>query len=192
MSEQTSEDQEKVDAYLDVIQQRILEPIEKTAIGNYCTATLLLLFAAIDGLGKLLHPNDNAQPADRIKSFLDYMGGDYAAYKNELVRLRRSVVHNAINVESFLSRASEAEIDFDQHLKKIGSTGLFLVNTVKMYRDFVEAFNRFRTDVQRNPTMLKRAADRLEWKEESLVGDLGEVSSATPTPPPPVCFIRTR
>jgi hypothetical protein len=60
MSDQTSQDQDKdkIDEYLHVIDERILAPIQKTEVRYYCTATLLLLFAAIDGLGKLLHLNN--------------------------------------------------------------------------------------------------------------------------------------
>ena len=51
MSDQPSQDQDKIGRYLEVIEKRILGPIGDTEIRSYCTATLLLLFAAIDGLG---------------------------------------------------------------------------------------------------------------------------------------------
>ena len=118
MSDQTSQDQDKIDKYLEVIQERILAPIQKTEIRHYCTATLLLLFAAIDGLGELLHPDNTAGSNARIREFLDYMGGDYKVHKKELLNLRNFLVHNAINVASFLS---QTEIGSDQHLKKMGA-----------------------------------------------------------------------
>jgi 3-oxoacyl-ACP reductase-like protein len=75
MSSQTSQDQDKIDEYIRVIQERILEPIQETEAKQYCTATLLLLFAAIDGMGKLLHHNSRAGSNQRIRRFLEYMGG---------------------------------------------------------------------------------------------------------------------
>ena len=186
MSDQTYQDQNKVDEYLSIIQDRILAPIQNTEIRRYCTATLLLLFAAIDGLGKLLDTDDKAGSNRRIRGFLDYMGGSYAVCKEELLDLRHSLVHNAINVESFLSNA---EISDEQHLKRIGTAGFIYVNTSVMYADVVDAFERFREDIQHDPAKLKRAANRLEWREESLLDDLDFTDNATPSPPPPVEFI---
>ena len=183
MSEQTSQDHDKINAYLDLIQERILAPIQKTEVRHYCTATLLLLFAAIDGLGKLLHSNNQAGVSARISRFLDYMGGDYKVHKKELLNLRHSLVHNAINVASFLS---QTEMGSDQHLKKTGATGLIYVNTTVMYKDFVEAFKRFHADIKDDPAMIKRAAGRLEFRDDNPAHDL---NIPTPTPPPPVQFI---
>jgi len=185
MSDQTSEDQDKIDAYFEIIQERILAPIQNTEIRHYCTATLLLLFAVIDGLGKLLVPNDTGS-SKRILGFLTYMGGDYDAYKGELLKLRQSVVHNAINVESFLSHT---EIGGDQHLKKTGAAGFIYVNTMDMYEDFVGAFKRFRSEIHRDPVMMKRAANRLEWREDNTLDNPDISNIATPSPPPPVQFI---
>lgn len=189
MSDQTSEDQDKIDGYLDIVQERILAPIQNTEIRHYCTTTLLLLFAAIDGLGKLLDPDDRARPNQRIRGFLDYMGADYQVYKRELLELRHSLVHNAINVESFLSHT---EIGGDQHLKKTGAAGFIYVNTMVMYKDFVDVFKRFRSEIQRDPIMMKRAADRLEWREDNAFDNPDIPDIAKPSPPAPVQFIYAR
>jgi hypothetical protein len=85
MSNQMSEDREKIDQYLKVIQERILAPIHNTEVHRYCTATLLLLFAAIDGLGKLLVPDDTAGVNERIRGFLEYMGGAYEGCEKGLL-----------------------------------------------------------------------------------------------------------
>ena len=183
MSDQTSQDQDKIDEYLRVIEERILAPIQKTEVRHYCTATLLLLFAAIDGLGGLLHTNNTAGSNKKICRFLDYMGGDYKVHKKELLKLRNFLVHSAINVESFLS---QTEMGCDQHLNKMGAADFIYVNTMVMYEDFLEAFWRFRTDIKHNLVMMKRAADRLEWREDSPVDYL---NIPAPTPPPPVQFI---
>ena len=95
------DDEVKIEEYLKVIEERILAPIQTTEVRQSCTASLLLLFAAIDWLAKLIHPNKNAEVGERIRTFLNYMGGDYAVNKKEIYDLRNSLVHNAINVESF-------------------------------------------------------------------------------------------
>lgn len=183
MSDQSSEDQEKIDEYLSIIQERIVAPIQVTGLQGYCAATLLLLFAAIDGLGKLLDPDSAAGSNQRIRGFLTYMDGDYAARTKELLDLRHSLVHNAINVESFLSHT---EIGGDQHLKKLGAAGFLYVNTVTMHKDFMDAFRRFRAEIQRDPVLMKRAADRLEWTEDNPFHD---PNIPTPSSPSPVKFI---
>ena len=180
MVDQASEDQSKIEAYLQVIQDRILAPIQSTELRRYCTATLLLLFAAIDGVGKLLAPGNAAGSTERIRQFLAYMGGDYERCKKELLKLRHSLVHNAINVESYLS---QTETGADQHLKKIGAAGFIYVDTMVMSHDFVAAFDKFRADIQQNIAMMKRAADRLEWKEDDPFSD------PNVSPPPRAEFI---
>jgi hypothetical protein len=186
MPNPTSEDKDKIDEYLNVIQNRILAPLQKTEVRDYSTATLLLLFAAIDSLGKLLHPNSKAGSNARIRGFLNYMGGEYKSHKEDILSLRNSLVHNAFNVASFLSRT---EMGRDQHLKRIGAANFIYVNTMVMYEDFVSAFTRFQNDLRDDQTMIKRAAGRLEWGEDNPVYD---PSIPTPTPPPPVQFISTK
>ncbi len=186
MSDKISEDKDKIDGYLGIIQERILAPIQKTEVRHYCTATLLLLFAAIDGLGGLLHPDNTAGSNARIREFLGYMGGDYKVYKKDLLNLRNFLVHSAINVESLLS---QTEISRDQHLKKLGAADFIYVNTMVMYENFVDAFRRFRDEIENNPAMMKRAADRLEWRELREDNAVEYLNIPTPTPPPPVEFI---
>ena len=183
MSDCSSADQQKIEEYFRVIQERILSPIEKTEIRQYCTATLLLLFAAIDGLGGLLHSKNAVGSNKRILKFLEYMGANYAAKKKELLALRNFIVHSAISVESFLSKT---EMGRDRHLKSIGAAGFIYVNTTLMYDDFVKAFARFRADIASDSALMQRAADRLEWKEDQI---WNEEDGPMPTPPPPVEFI---
>jgi len=183
MSAQISEDRNKVDEYFNVIQTRIVEPIQKADISQYCTATLLLLFAAIDSLGKLIHDNPKALPSDRIRVFLDFMGENYGKRKKELLGLRHSLVHNAINVASYMS---QTEIGSDQHLKKIGSGGFIYVNTSVMYNDFIRAFERIRNEFKNDDQMLSLAAERLEWIKDDVEEQYLEIPAS---PPPPVEFI---
>ena len=195
MLAQTPEDQEKVEEYLNVLQERVLTPIQSTDVQRSCTATLLLLFAAIDGLGGLSDPTGKAGVHDRITGFLNYMGGGYAAHAEDLYTLRNSLVHNAINVESILFHA---ELDSHRHLTRLGVDNLLYVNTSVMYQDFLHVFDRFRSQLQSDPVMLRHAANQLEWVEIDDPLEVGEnnapdqMDNPTPTHPTPIRFIRTR
>ena len=69
------------------------------------------------------------------------------------------------------------------------------MNTMIMYEDLVSTLGRFHTNIRDDVVMMKRAADRLEWREtpDRLEGrednPLDHLNIATPTPPPPVQFI---
>jgi len=136
-----------------------------------------------------------AGPRDRIIGFLNYMGGGYAAHTEELDALRNSLVHNAINVESILSRA---EPDSHRHLTRLGASGLLYVNTAIMCQDFQRVFNQFRSQLQNDPEMVMRAANQLAWVELGDPLEAGgnntpdQMDSPTPTHPPPIRFIRAR
>jgi len=186
MSDQYSNECEKIREYFNVIEQRILDPIQKSEISHYCTATLLLLFAAIDGLGKLIHNKDKAGSNERIRAFLDYMGGDYSIRKKELLDLRNSLVHNAINVASFMSQTEKGS---EYHLRTINSVGIIYVNTTTLLRDFNRAFERIRKEFEVDKAMLSRAANRLEWREDDYDDDTLNILA---TPPPPVQFVWAR
>ena len=185
MSDQHSNEYEKLEEYFNVIEQRILGPIQKSEISHYCTATLLLLFAAIDGLGKLIHDKDKAGSNEGIRAFLDYMGGDYSIRKKELLDLRNSLVHNAINVASFMSQTEKGS---EYHLRTINSVGFIYVNTTTMHQDFNHAFQRIRKKFEVDKALLSRAAKRLEWRED----DYDDTLNILATPPPPVQFIWAR
>lgn len=182
----TQDDQDIISEYLRVIQDRIIAPLRTTGVKTYCTATLLILFPAIDSLGKLHHVDNKAGSNARIRDFLDYMGGDYGAMKKELLALRNSLLHNAINVESFLSNA---DLPPGQHLTKMGTTGYVYVDTPTMCRDFELAFNRFQVELQQNPAMMARVAAKLVRETQNP----WDVTSDGPVPSQaPISFIRTR
>jgi hypothetical protein len=181
--------QDKVDEYLRVIQERILAPLEIPAIQNSCTATLLLLFAAFNGLGRLIHSKTGASETQRISEYLQFMGGEYSEHTNELLNLRHKLVHNAINVESYLSRTETGK---EYHLKKIGAAGFLYVNTVVFSKDFSASFKRFGVYLHQNPNLMERAAKRLEWRDDDPPINLISSSGASLSFPPPVQFIQTR
>lgn len=78
MSEQADEGRENVDEYLGIIEERIVKPLRETDIARYCTATLLLLFPAMDAIGKLIHTTkDKPSHRECMKEFCRYMGNEY-------------------------------------------------------------------------------------------------------------------
>ena len=114
---------------------------------------------------------------------MDFMGENYGKRKKELLGLRHSLVHNAINVASYMS---QTEIGSDQHLKRIGSGGFIYVNTSIMYNDFIRAFERLRDEFKNDDQMLSLAAKRLKWIEDDVEDQYLEIPAS---PPPPVEFI---
>jgi hypothetical protein len=93
----------KVDAYLDLVETRVFHALSSKAVQKSCSTTLLLVFATVDALGKLTHPNAKARPGDRFRHSLQFLGAPYKARAKKLWKLRNALVHNVINVESYLS-----------------------------------------------------------------------------------------
>ena len=111
MSNVSTEAIEKIDAYFKVIDERIVAPIQNTDVKKSCTATLALLFAAIDGLGTLTCPNKdkNAGAGVRFKSFLRRIGKKYENNSNTLWKIRCGLVHSGVNLESYMFATSESD-----------------------------------------------------------------------------------
>lgn len=103
------------------------------------------------------------------------MGPAYGAVKAELWELRNSLVHNAINVESFLSHT---DVPAGPHLTKMGASGFVYVDTQIMCRDFESAFKRFRAELQQDRAKCKDVADRLKLKTE----EPWDIASGGPAP----------
>lgn len=176
----------KVGEYLNLLETRVLKPLASTAVQESCSTTLLLVFATVDALGKLVHPNANVGPGQRFKYFLRFLGPDYKKRSKELWKLRNALVHNVINVESYLSWT---ELEGWVHLQRIGGSGLIYVNSRLASRDLKEAFGRMKKLLETHKDAAQRATDRLEWVENTPQGVGGE---PVPTPPPPVQFVQTR
>jgi hypothetical protein len=106
--------------YFAVIRRHVILPLDNSSVANHCFAAAMLIFAGIDGLGRLIHPNASAGPGERFRAFLPRLGGDYRLRQNELWDLRNALDHNAINVACYMSRTEDAR---GQHLEII--TGIF-------------------------------------------------------------------
>ena len=178
-----AENSAKLTEYLDLIAARVLKPLESDAVQKSCSTTLLLVFATVDALGGLIHPHDDAGNGERSRAFFRFMGPEYAKRFKELWRLRNALVHNAINVESYLS---STELEGWAHLKRIGGSGLIYVNTGLARRDLLEAFRRVRVLFEKDGAAANRAAGRLDWVDDTQE-PVGQ--EPLPTQPSPVRFV---
>jgi hypothetical protein len=93
-----TESRSKVAEYLDLVETRVLRPLSSDAVQNSCSTTLLLVFATIDALGKLTHPDLNAKAGPRFRKFLSFLGTGYQERSTELWKLRNALVHNVMGV----------------------------------------------------------------------------------------------
>jgi len=178
----TSDDQDtsKLAKYLELIAARVLKPLESPAVQESCCTTLMLVFAAVDALGGLIHPEEDAGNADRSREFLRrFMGVEYARRFKELWKLRNALVHNAVNVECYLS---STELQGWAHLKRIGGTGLIYVNTGFASRDLLDGFRRLTAWFATDAAAAARAAGRLEWADDTQkpVGQEPQPTQAAP------------
>lgn len=180
------DDKARLETYMDLVEARIFPALASDAVQNSCSTTLLLIFAAIDALGKLSHLNDKAAPGERFREFLGSLGMRYKDHSDDLWKLRNALSHNVINVESYLS---PLELEGWTHLQSVGPEGLLYVNTRQMSSDLRQAFAALRVKLATDAGAAQSAADRLEWHEVELPLDVGEVR---PTPPPPVRFVWAR
>jgi len=171
--------------YLRVIKQHVIHPLDTTQVADSCFAAVLLIFGAIDGLGKLAHENENALAGERFKSFLQRLGQEYSALGEELWRLRNTLAHSAMNVACFLSKTDEAR---GEHLEQDG--GYIFIHTGKLLEDFKTALNKLEAEYQTNGSLLQRAESRLRWDSINERGWRG--GGVMPTPPPGIQFVRER
>jgi hypothetical protein len=132
---------DKIMTFLDLLKKRTVDKIEDTdiKIKESCTATLLLLFAAIDSLSKITCTDQHYQKylknksgvKDRFKGFLEeVMGNQYKDFSENIFNLRNDIVHIGI--------ASNVTLSKDQirgkHLQLIN--GCLWINTNKFLDDF--------------------------------------------------------
>jgi hypothetical protein len=176
----------RIDAYLDLVEARVFRALASDAVQQSCSTTLLLVFAAIDALGKLTHPNPKAPPGERFRHFLESLGARYEERSDELWNLRNALVHNLINIESYLS---SVELEGWTHLESVGPEELLYVNTRTASCDLRQAFGALKIRLATSAGAAELAASRLEWLEGEVQTVGGGIA---PTPPPPVQFVWAR
>lgn len=153
---------EKITDFFDLLNRRTVEAIESSDIKESCTATLLLLCAAIDSLSKLTCDNHqyaaflrNQGNRVRFEHFLqDVMGGDYGRLKVQLYLLRNDIVHTGINTRVVLSKYPN-----DNHLEEVD--GYLWVNTGRFVDDLKQAIQRIKEDIEANGPYHQNATNRL-------------------------------
>jgi hypothetical protein len=177
------QDTAKVVQYLRLVQTRILRALSTEAVQQSCSTTLLLGFAIVDALGKLTHPNAKAGAGSRFKYFLAFLGPRYKLRVKEIWELRNALVHNAINVESYLS---SVDIEGWTHLQTVGGTGLIYLNTAQVSTDLRNAFERVKALFAGDNDATRSAAARLKWVDNMPRG-IGD--QPIPTPPSQIQFI---
>jgi hypothetical protein len=181
----STEQPSKVDAYLDVIEKHVIVPIRSTNLSESCIATLLLVFASIDGLGRLTHPKIRAKVEERFELFLiTYFGGLYAKHAKQIYDLRCELVHNALNVSSFMSKTWMGEI---HHLTRTSPQGYLFVSSSTLFADFCTAIEMLKGKMLTDAALRAQAEQRLKW----VVDDPSSYWRPFSTPPGPVEFVST-
>ena len=171
--------------YLRVIREHVIMPLERTSVSESCFATAMLVFGAVDGLGKLTHPSSNAGAGDRFKHLLPRLGPTYSALANELWLLRNSLAHNAMNVACFMSKANDA---WGEHLEKYGS--LIFIHTGRLLSDFKAALDKLEMEFKTNALLFQQAESRLDWGYIDPPG--WRNGGIIATPPPGIDFVREK
>ena len=133
-----------------------MTPLQTGGVAEHCFAAAMLGFAAIDGLGRLLHSDPNASVAVRFKWFLEWLGPKYVARQDQLWDLRNSLDHNGINVFCFMSQTADAE---SEHLEYWD--GHLFVHTRQLTRDLRAALSAVETRLQSDSNLFKHAESRL-------------------------------
>jgi hypothetical protein len=153
----------KIDVYFYLIDRHIIKPIEEGILDKSCYATTILLFTAIDSLGKLTHPKAKVGVAVRFKYFISTLGKNYEKNKDVLWTLRNSLMHNGLNPISFFASTFMGQ---DEHLNYFGPNDMIYINTRKFYHDFKDRFENLKKEILKNETEIERIENRLEWAEE--------------------------
>lgn len=159
-------DEKKVTEFLDLLRIRTIARIETSNIKESCTATLMLIFAAIDSLSKITCDKDEYDffiESDmkqgnkrRFTGFLkERMGGKYTKVADKLYELRNDVMHTGIGTQVTLSRQENGA----DHLQEV--EGVFWVNTLALLSDLEEELDRIYQDIEAKGTFFNNASVRL-------------------------------
>jgi len=152
----------KIEDFFNFLNRRTIETIENSDVKESCTATLLLLFAAVDSLSKVTC-DDSKYTAflnkrgnrERFEHYLqDVFGGGYGRLKEQLYALRNDIVHTGINTKVVLTKRPA-----DRHLEEVD--GYLWVNTAKFLDDLKQTVQRIKADIEANGQYGRNATNRL-------------------------------
>jgi len=173
----------KSERYVQSIREHVVRPLESTALSESCFASCMMLFAGIDGLGRLLHPDANAKVNERFKYFLsEWMGGLYVERQTLVWELRNNLDHNAIAALTYLSSLSDSTYS---HLD--ADNGHLFINTRQFLVDFQVALESVEQRLSAECELLNQAENRLVDVYNSMIG--WRRSMWRTTPPGEVRFV---
>jgi hypothetical protein len=179
----------KINDFLSFIEKRIIDPIDEININESCTATILLIFAAIDSLSKITCGDKEFElykekrgNKNRFVGFLEgAMNKKYNKFKEEIYDLRNDIVHTGINAKAILSK----DVHNVKHLQKVN--GYLWINTKQFFKDFTETFEKIKTDIRNKGTFYINAKNRL--KNFNIINiDRDEYDEAIPSTGPDDSF----
>ncbi len=170
---------EKINNFINLLIERTIDQIDNTDIKESCTATLLLIFAAIDSLSKITSDDKVYKQGSgaRFKSFLENnLENKYSVIKDEIYDLRNDVVHTGIATKVVLSKNQ----DNTKHLEKVN--GYLWINTNQFLDDFKVALEKIIAEIQKKDTFFQKAMSRLN--EFNIIKLDEEQDMPVPTPGP--------
>lgn len=178
--------EKKFNNFVTLLEKRTINSIDKFDIKESCTATLLLLFAAVDSLSKItcsvdqyeLYRKNKSGNKSRFKGFLDkVMGNKYAVCKDDIYELRNDIVHTGINKKVILSKSR----DYRKHLTK-SCDGYLWINTNQFLNDFKETIEKIKNDINVKGSFYDNAKDRIRDFNIIEVEDNDDMPSPSPGP----------
>ncbi|MGA2257863.1 MAG: hypothetical protein ABSG53_24635 [Thermoguttaceae bacterium] len=135
---QGSNDFPMLNEYLSFIDRYVMGDLERIQHQS-CFATILTVFACVDGLGGLTQPDAKAGNTQRFGQYIEEFFPDaYRTNKKLLWDLRNSLAHNALNVAAFVSYAPASA---EYHLVRSRS-GETLIYTPYLVRDFGQSLEK--------------------------------------------------
>lgn len=159
-----TEELRKVNAYMKMLNQDVVEPLLTTSQGESNTSKILLVFASIDGLGKLIHPDVHANTRDRFTYYItNYFPMAYHGHIDELYKMRCLYTNNALSFSSFVSWQKDADLHHLQY--QSGAKYLHIEGTL-FFQDFFESMMTLMADLGDNSQMMVNVASRLRWLDE--------------------------
>ncbi len=179
-----NEADKKIKDYINFLEERTIKPIDDTDIKESCTATLLLLFAAVDSLSKItcsdsdykLYKKKRGNKV-RFTGFLsEVMGNKYAVRSDDIYDLRNDIVHTGINTKVILYKSQ----DHEKHLQLLDK--YLWINTNQFLDDFKKAIDEIKNDIDEQGQFYQNARDRL--KNFSIIEVDEQHDIATPSPGP--------
>jgi hypothetical protein len=175
----------KFSQFVKLLEERTVNAIENSDINKSCTATLLLLFAAIDSLSKITC-NDldyesykkNKGVENRFNCFLDdHMRNKYSIYKNNIYKLRNDIVHTGVNAKVILSKES----DYVKHLE-VDNQGNLWINTFQFLKDLKKAIDQIKKNIDGQGNFYQNAQNRIKDFKIIKIDENSNIPSPSPGP----------